>query len=322
MLQLLDWFRTRRSTASSTRKTQRPTRLGLEALEERKVLSTASANIHAVTDAYGHSAVFYIDPNNHAFYEVDAYHGKRMLSGAFTVQTFSAGLDANGYADAFVKAGDNSLWEWRESGGWRKVLGANLFGDFAAVKGERAYIEMSNGALDVFRGSHPWWLPSFWQLSGPGSVQTLDAVTDSLGYDAVFAIRGDHSFQELYQGSWHLLSGAYTIQTGFSAGTDTAGNADVYGVAGDNSFWKWDNGWARLANAGVVSQFSATNNGQCWYLAPGGSLNKFDGSNAVHNVYNGSFTQVSAAASNDVYVVNWDKTLWERTGGGVWHKIN
>jgi hypothetical protein len=57
-------------------------------------------------------------------------------------------------------------------------------------------------------------------------------------------------------------------------------------------------------------------------LAPNGSLNKFDGNNAVHNVYNGDFTQISAAASNDVYVVNWDKSLWERTGGGVWHHIN
>jgi hypothetical protein len=316
MPQLLDWFRTRRSAAPVAAKSQRPTRLGLETLEERKVLSTASANIHAVTDAYGHSAVFYIDPNNHAFYEVDAYHGKRMLSGANTVQSLTAGVDSHGYADAFVKAGDNSFWEYNYRG-WHQVLGPNYVKDFAAVKGDRVYFENWDDSLWQFQDLH-----GFHQMSGPGTVQTLDAVTDNLGRDAVFAIRGDHSFQELFQGSWHQLSGAYTIQKGFSAGTDTAGNADVYGVAGDNSFWKWDNGWARLANAGVVSQFSATNSGQCWYIAPNGSLNKFDGNNNVHNVWNGSFTQISAAASNDVYVVNWDKSLWERTGGGVWHHIN
>src|SRR5262249_47279518 len=157
----------RRPSAPAAARCQRPARLGLEALEERKVLSTASANIHAVTDAYGHSAVFYIDPNNHAFYEVDAYHGKRLLSGAYTVQSFSAGLDATGHADAFVKAGDNSFWEFN-SRGWHQVLGRNYVKDFAAVKGDRVYFENWDDSLWQFQDLH-----GFHQQSGPGSVLTL-----------------------------------------------------------------------------------------------------------------------------------------------------
>ena len=280
-------------------------------------------------DSSGHSEVFFINKQNHAFDMHDA-GGVHQLSGAYTVQSLSAGVDSAGHADAFVTAGDNSIWEWNSSG-WHKLYEPEHMTQFAAVKGDRAYAVGADGALYEYSPPYTIYLPPYgipihlggWQrLDGPGAVQSIDAVTDAKGYDAVFAIRGDGSFQELYQGGWHWLSGATTIHKGFSAGTDLSGHADVYGVAGDNSFWKWDNGWARLANAGVVSQFSATNNGQCWYLAPGGSLNKFDGNNSVHNVWNGSFTQVSAAASNDVYVVNWDKTLWERTGGGVWHQIN
>ena len=43
---------------------------------------------------------------------------------------------------------------------------------------------------------------------------------------------------------------------------------------------------------------------------------------AEHGYNATTIGQISAAASNDVYVVNWDKSLWERTGGGVWHHIN
>jgi hypothetical protein len=34
-----------------------------------------------------------------------------------------------------------------------------------------------------------------------------------------------------------------------------------------------------------------------------------------------SFLELSAAASNDVFTTVWDHSLWERTGGGVWHQL-
>src|SRR5205823_8423124 len=95
-----------------------------------------------------------------AFYETDFNDGTRQLSGAYTVKSFSAGVDGHGYADAFVKAGDNSMWEWTEAKGWSKILGANQFLDFAAVKGERAYFESATGVLEEFNGLHPWFLPA------------------------------------------------------------------------------------------------------------------------------------------------------------------
>src|SRR5262245_23754655 len=107
----------RAKTAAAPRpKSFKPT---FENLEERQVLSTSSASIHAVKDLFGHSEVFFINKVNHAFYMHDST-GNHLLSGANTVKQFSAGLDSTGHADAFITAGDNSIWEWNSSG-WHKL---------------------------------------------------------------------------------------------------------------------------------------------------------------------------------------------------------
>src|SRR5262245_62152444 len=137
MLQLLNRFRSGRP-ATATKRPQ-AARLGLEALEDREVLSTASASMHAVLDARGNSALFYINPQNQAFYEKDAYHGVRQLSGPYTVQKFTAGQGAEGYADAYVLGGDGSLYQWSESKGWVDLIDQANITEFCAVKGGRLY---------------------------------------------------------------------------------------------------------------------------------------------------------------------------------------
>jgi hypothetical protein len=304
--------------SKETRKVNRLHRvsLSLENLEDRMVPSTASAAIHAVNDVNNLSAVFYLNKQNGAFYMKDAYYGTRMLSGAGTIQTFSAGTDSMGYADVWVKAGDNSFWEWRYESGWQEVLGPNYVGSFAAVKGDRAYFQNWDHSLWGFtRGV------GFNQLDGPGAVQSIDAVTDNHGADTVFALRDDHTFGR-YSNGYQELSGAWTVQAGFSAGVDIQGNADVYVIAGDNSFWEHNSyiGWRRLDDANTVSVISATFNEKVDVIATDGTLRKYDQNGTkINQDLNSSFLEISAARDNDVYTTVWDHSGWERTAGGAWN---
>jgi hypothetical protein len=305
-----------RNTPSMRVHSVKPT---LEALEDRLVLSTASTAIHAVNDAFNNSAVFYINRQDSAFYERDAYHGTRELSGPGTVKTFSAGVDNNGYADAFVVAGDNSFWEYNNNAGWHEILGPNYVGSFAAVKGDRVYFQNWDHSLWEYTNG-----VGFNELAGPGSVLSIDAVTDNHNADAVFAIRNDHSFGEYYGGSYQQLSGAYTIQAGFSAGVDKNGYADVYGLAGDNSFWEHNSylGWRELSGPNTIKAISATINEKVDAIASDGTLIKYDQNGTRIVQYSGStFTEISAARDNDVYTDIWNNSGWERTGGGGWNEF-
>jgi hypothetical protein len=299
----------------------------LESLEDRQVLSTSSPAIHAVMDNFGHSEVFFINKQNHAFYEHDS-GGTHFLSGATTVKSFSAGVDRTGHADAFVLAGDNSVWEWNSSG-WHKLYEPERMTELAAVKGDRVYAVGADRALYEYSPpfiiylpfGHPIRLGGWQRLDGPGAVQSIDAVTDAAGRDAVFAIRGDGTFQERFNGQWQYLSGAYSIQRGFSAGTDLNGNADVFGLDAGQLWRHTTSGWAKLGAPNTVRTISATNAGQVDFITTGGKLEKFDAFGALHVLDTvSSYVEVSAAASNDVYVTIWNYSGWERTGGGVWNQ--
>ena len=327
----MTWLRKLTGTSSrvnaSAARRPRSFRPSFDNLEERQVLSTSSPAIHAVTDNFGHSEVFFINKQDHAFYEHDA-SGNHMLSGPNTVKSFTAGLDRTGHADAFVFAGDNSVWEWNSSG-WHKLYEPERMTELAAVKGDRVYAVGIDRAL--YEYSPPFTINLFghvihlggWQrLDGANAVQSIDAVTDSQGRDAVFAIRGDNTFQERFGGAWQFLSGANTIKRGFSAGTDLNGNADVFGIDGVNQLWRRTTGvWTKLGAPNTVRTISATNAGQVDFITTGGKLEKFDGLGALHVLDTVStYLEVSAAASNDVYVTIWNYSGWERTGGGIWNQ--
>jgi hypothetical protein len=302
----------KRPSASPRQRSFRPS---FDNLEERQVLSTSSPAIHAVTDNFGHSEVFFINKQNHAFYEKDA-SGIHFLSGANTVQFFSAGVDPSGHADVFVNDGLNHIYEYN-GGAWHRLFEPERMTQFAAVKGGRLYAVGADKALWEYGPSFGWF-----RLDGPGAVQSIDAVTDKFGRDAVFAIRGDNTFRERFNGSWQFLSGAFTIQRGFSAGTDLAGNADVFGLDGTNQLFRHTTtGWTALGARNTVKTISATDAGQVDFITTGGKLEKFDGSGNLHVLDTvSSYLEVSAAASNDVYVTIWNFSGWERTAAGVWNQ--
>ena len=296
---------------------------GFEALEKREVRSVSTPFIHAVAETGGTSAVFYINEQNHAFYEHDAFYGTRELAGPNTVQSFSAGVDLNGRADVFVKDGDGSFWEYSDfRGGWQELLGPNVVQTFAAVKFERVYVQYMDDSLHEFDGAINQWT----QIAGKGTILAIDAVTDAQNNDAVFVLKHDDTFGEFYDHAYQQLAAAvhrggdtFPWTSTFSAGTDLNGNADVYAKNYLGTFEKNVGGvWSKVAAAGAVGQFSATDNGQVWFIASNNWLEKYDGYGVLHDVDNGDNLSISAAASNDVFVVNFDDSLWERTAEGVW----
>jgi hypothetical protein len=323
----------------------------VESLDERVVLSTASASVHAVTEGFDHPAAFYINRQDGAFYENDYYHGTRELSGPGTVQTFSAGLDRNGYADVFVKDGAGALWEWKDWGqGWQRLLGPDAHvGSFAAVDVERVYVVMG-GTDTVWR-----WSPELVSTDSSGNqhvvdpggftfvlnfVKSIDAVSlyaPNSAYDAVFTLNDDASFGEFYLGHYAQLSGPGTVQSGFSAGVDAQGGPDVYVLAGDGQFWEHNSyqGWKWLDGAAQVRAISASAREVVYVIAADSTLVKYDTNPYRHtgtlktSVYSGcTFTEISSAfdiwssPDNDtVYTSVGHSSGWERRGDGQWFQF-
>jgi hypothetical protein len=301
------------------------------------LMSASSLAIHAVYDAHG-SAVFY--QKNDGFYEKTESGAIKILTGP-GIRSFTAGVDSNGYADAFVKESDNSMWEFN-SNGWHNLYAPNTMTEFAAVQGDRLYAVAADNAMWgyspphwIYKGGHFQLVGGWNQISGPGTVQFLDAVTQTDHTDAIFAVYTDGTLRfNAWGGSLVLEQEQNYFQTNsISAGLDEFGYAAVYGLSAGDGFdpagqlWRWtdDNqNWTALGTAGTISQISATYGGQVWFLTTDGWLGKFESAGNMKIVDTNYHSEISAAAPNDVYVVGWypdgTNALAERSAGGFWQQ--
>jgi hypothetical protein len=323
---LFDLFRSRRSAQASA---PQRVRLELEAMEERMVPSASSLDMHAVKDNFG-SAVFYtkFGSTQNGLHEKDASGADHWLLSPGWYRSMSAGVDRSGRADLFLTGSDHSMWE-HNSSGWHNLFAPETMTEFAAVKGDRVYAVGADRAMWEY--SPPIYFGKFhfggWQrLSGPGTVQYLDAVTQTSGIDSVFAIRQDGSLQKYSQGNWQWLAtpNYFSVASStFSAGLDTSGNADFFGLSASNGqLWRFTNasGWKALGGAHTAYWISATTNGQVAFVNRNDfSLQKFDGNGGLHTLsaVGQKYWEVSGAADNDVYADTFGDSLQERSAGGV-----
>jgi hypothetical protein len=300
-------------------------RPSVESLDARELPSAASGALHAVAPTPGitrDADYFYIDRATGLLHE-----GQLTLNGGAGtptgIQTLSAGHDALGRPDVFVKAGDNSFWEFQE-GKWTRLRGSNVVKTYAAVDGGRAYAVLFDNTLQEFDG-HNWT-----QVPGSLLSTSVDAVTDKAGDDHVFAMALDGDFwqyDEIIAGSPQFLANEINIGNSktrivdYSVGLSAWGSAEVYAsfqtLFGPKNLYEnahgSANGWQFVMNGSGYKSFSATDNGAAWIAAPSGAVYEVDQFGHPGNLL-GTFaaaSYVSAASSTDVYFVAADHTISE-----------
>ena len=281
-------------------------------LESRQLMSVSSAAIYAVQPAAAGapSSVFYFDSKH--FLSLNGHELPQNIANTpHGITQFSAGLDKIGSPDVFVQASDKSIWKWNE-GDWTKVLGpANGVTSFAAVDGDRAYAIYNTGALHEFDGDVWSKVPN----STP--VKEIDAITDSRGNDAVFALNTNGTFGEYFGGHFDLMMpagdrlGNFPVTVGaISAGLDQFGDGIVYGALIDHGpIFSLNLGIYRIGYGSLTfidnqqTQFSATD-GALWIAKTNGVLEKYETSGGLFTEPgSGSAVSLSAATAGDVYYV-------------------
>jgi hypothetical protein len=314
-------FGSHRSKSRSNSRHPQTVRPAIENLENRLV-PTASVNILQAVAVNNGSAVFF--QNAHTGTLCEKTTSGTTISLDSNVAAFSAGVDSSGNADVFTMAPNNSMLEFN-SKGVRAINPPVPMREFAAVHGDRLFAVGTNGSLWEFS---PFFSNGGWALILPnGEANYVDAVTQSSGVDALFAVLSNGQLEESFNnGVFHTLPGAdFTPGPNFfqvatiSAGLDVNGNADVFALAnatGHGDLFRWTNdsqGWTELGAENQFVRICATNNGQVFCLTSGGQLDKFDAQNNFHSLYSSGVSEVAAASSHDVYFSRFDGSLWERS---------
>jgi len=330
---------------ASKQKLKTSFRPGLEVMESRYALSTASGAMHTVAPPPGHLSqeiAFCIDAHTHLLME----NGVALNGGTGTpagVTSLSAGRGLQGAPDVFVKAGDGSFWKFDQNQ-WTRLLRptADAVLSFATVNGGRAYAILRNvntGGVSLQEYDGATWH----KLPAIGTPRTVDAITDGSATDALFVLNTDNSMYDYFQfapGSGFLSdklinasAHPFSRVTEFSAGLDLQGNADVYATftsqVGTSALYKNrlgsnPNSWAFVTNGTNYTHISATDSGAVWLSGRDHSVFLIDafGHKANETVLGNAFAaNISAATSQDVFIVGTNGSLTQWVDTFAWHTV-
>ena len=199
------------------------------------------------------NVVFYVG-TDHSLTE-SGPAGKVLLSGPGTILSVSAVTDNAGNDDVYaITVFGHQLWE-HTTAGWAQIS-AGSFQQISATTNAHGYAE-------VFAVGTDFSLTAFTPagsavLSGPGTILSISAVTDAFGNDDVFAVTAfGHQLWEHSPAGWAQVSAGSFQQA--SAGLNTDGQAEVFGVLTDNELWENNpefggSGWKQLSGAGLGPQ--------------------------------------------------------------------
>lgn len=276
------------STSPSVRPARRPvpTRLQVESLEGRQLMSTTATFFHPVYSSTTSAVTTHPSSGvtNHDLYAIDSatktvvdYHNGSQINlnqttrfgGPQGVFTVSAGTDASGNAEVFALDGNEYLWRYRDNGyfkGWLQDGGGLQYAAISATRDGFVYASLdphTNATADVYRINGEDM--GKWNLGSPGSHGSFGvaASRDAYGYDTVYSL-------DAYGHIWNYdshMSSYVTNSSGWSA-VDTSRwfdslsasqTGDVYATANGQLFQEhytyiWNSSSYQLQNYWYVSQ--------------------------------------------------------------------
>jgi sugar lactone lactonase YvrE len=172
------------------------------------------------------------------------------------------------------------------------------------------------------------------QLSPPGTILGVSAVTDGAGKFDVFAVTtAGRNLWEHTSAGWVMLSAGSFAQ--ISAATNSSGAAVVFGALTDKSLWEYNSpvagGWTMLSPAGSVLAISGITDsaGHDTVYAVTADTHLWEHTPASWCFLSaGSFSQISAglnaAGQAEVFAVLADNSLWENNPAvsGSWRLLS
>ena len=283
--------RPRRPPCAADTRRPRPVRLNLESLDQRIVPSSSSSNIHAVTDGTGASVAFFKDVTGTLREKNDLGLLQPLGSTPNEVSVFSAGLDQFSNADVFAVRDGKLEYLTNAGGGWQDTMAPVAERSFAAVKGGRMYLVGTDDSLWEYTapftttgflylpGHAPvpvttHWAGKWQELLGPNSMDDVDAVTTTHGFDVLFGRDANFNLSEFIPGTTsHLITLTTASTSDYSAGLDVGGFAEVFAVFPNLSngrqadLKEYDAGtWTEIYNrADEFTLVSATSGGQAYF---------------------------------------------------------
>ena len=277
------------------------------------------------------------------------------LGGTLTGRA-AAGVNADGRLEAFVRAGDNSLWHsWQTSAGGSWSGWSALGGSLAS---NPVVVANADGRLEVFALGPDNGLWHTWQTTPGGSWSGWGALGGVSRGDPTVIVNADGRLEAFVQGTdgslWHAwqvsaggywsgwasLGGAFTGRPAAIKNAD--GRLEVFVRGTDNALWHlfqnspggaWS-GWSWLGSAIAASPAVAINaDGRLEAVALGtnGGLWDISQTNAGGNwsgwtYLGGSGSAAPAITANadgrlEIFFCGADNALWhiwQTTAGGAW----
>lgn len=328
-------------SSSSPRTANRSFRPELEALEERRVLSSSTGLLSSITDNFGHTVTYAIGSDHNVYRNDGGSSWSRTNQSNFgDFDQVSAGLDSSGHACAYAIAGGDRFWVMPE--GASPYFG--VLSTLTATSSRMRTFQYAPLLVTQIAGTASG---DCYAVTPPGVRYTSTGwdVDPSSSLERVVRIQpepnGHVSVTDLGAPGAHLhLNFVPTITTTFEGGTspreisvgfDRNGRSEVYArdaqddvwLSGPDGAWHDLHFYATHISAGIRPE----SHDVLFAVGLGNNaLYCYDGNPAGHN---GGFTylagavkQISAAVDawgNDTcYAIGMNDSLWLRDGAG-WH---